>query len=168
MAVVQTDLQHLWFSRRASNRVTSELMASIYEKALRRKDYSGVVADKEKDDKEKDKEKDKKLTPEEQKKKKEEEAKKKKEEAKVKAGDPNSKKPNADVGKIVNLMSSDVMQISMMFIFVRQPPSLAPHIDNFVSQSFWVYGAPVEIAIASFFLYKLHPLLPLFSTRYLH
>ena len=42
MIVVQTDLQHLWFSRRALNRSTAELMAVIYEKSLKRKDVTGA------------------------------------------------------------------------------------------------------------------------------
>ena len=44
----QADVQHLWFGRRASTRIRSELMASIYDKALKRKDFSGIV---NKDDK---------------------------------------------------------------------------------------------------------------------
>ncbi|KAF8890823.1 multidrug resistance-associated ABC transporter [Gymnopilus junonius] len=43
----QADAQHLWFGRRASVRLRSELMASIYDKALKRRDFSGVV-DKDK------------------------------------------------------------------------------------------------------------------------
>jgi ABC-type multidrug transport system fused ATPase/permease subunit len=39
----QFDLQHLWLARRASTRIRSELMTSIYDKALRRKDFSGVT-----------------------------------------------------------------------------------------------------------------------------
>lgn len=34
---------HLWFSRRASIRLRQSLMAAIYDKALKRKDFSGVV-----------------------------------------------------------------------------------------------------------------------------
>ncbi len=37
------DVQHLWYSRRSSTRIRSELMAAIYDKALKRKDYSGIV-----------------------------------------------------------------------------------------------------------------------------
>ncbi|KAL1696726.1 hypothetical protein GGG16DRAFT_43160 [Schizophyllum commune] len=37
------DMQHLWLSRRASTRIKSELMAAIYDKALKRKDFSGLV-----------------------------------------------------------------------------------------------------------------------------
>ncbi|KAF7331515.1 ATP-dependent bile acid permease [Mycena kentingensis (nom. inval.)] len=40
----QCNLQHLWFNRRASARVRSQLMAAIYDKALKRKDFSGSVA----------------------------------------------------------------------------------------------------------------------------
>ncbi|KAJ7619721.1 P-loop containing nucleoside triphosphate hydrolase protein [Roridomyces roridus] len=42
------DVQHLWFGRRASTQVRSLLMAAIFEKTLKRKDFSGVVTkDKE-------------------------------------------------------------------------------------------------------------------------
>lgn len=40
----QADLQHLYYARRASVRMQSEIIASIYEKALVRKDIAGVVA----------------------------------------------------------------------------------------------------------------------------
>ena len=43
----QADVQHLWFGRRAGTRIRSELMSAIYDKALKRKDFSGIV-DKEK------------------------------------------------------------------------------------------------------------------------
>ncbi|CAE6451725.1 unnamed protein product [Rhizoctonia solani] len=39
----QSDLQHLYFARRASVRIKGELVASIYKKALKRKDMSGAV-----------------------------------------------------------------------------------------------------------------------------
>lgn len=38
----ESDVNHLWFSRRAAVRVKSELTSAIYEKALKRKDASGV------------------------------------------------------------------------------------------------------------------------------
>ena len=41
------DAQHLWFGRRAGTRMRSELMAAIYDKALKRKDYSGITSEKE-------------------------------------------------------------------------------------------------------------------------
>ena len=34
----------MWLGRRAASRVRSQLMAAIYDKALKRKDLSGVVA----------------------------------------------------------------------------------------------------------------------------
>jgi len=49
----QADVQHLWYGRRAATRARSELMAAIYDKALKRRDASGLaMKDKEpKDDK---------------------------------------------------------------------------------------------------------------------
>lgn len=109
-----------------------ELMAAVYDKALKRRDYSGVVdKDKLKDDADK------------------------------KAGIPRSENPTgddpkagADVGKIVNLMAVDSNRIAMM-----------------ISGMYFIYGgrfhcardkylyndrdpAPLEIIIASVFLYK--------------
>ncbi|OCF31742.1 ATP-binding cassette transporter [Kwoniella heveanensis BCC8398] len=46
------DLLHLWHSRRATVRIKAELTAAIYDKALRRKDASGVVNSKEEEGKE--------------------------------------------------------------------------------------------------------------------
>ncbi|PIL36802.1 ATP-binding cassette transporter [Ganoderma sinense ZZ0214-1] len=45
----QTDLQHLFFGRRAGSRVRSELMVAVYDKALKRKEFSGVVGKGEDD-----------------------------------------------------------------------------------------------------------------------
>ncbi|KAG9086499.1 hypothetical protein FRC07_013071, partial [Ceratobasidium sp. 392] len=39
----QSELQHLYFARRAAVRIRGELVASVYEKALRRKDITGSV-----------------------------------------------------------------------------------------------------------------------------
>lgn len=39
----QAELQHLWYGRRAATRIRMELMAAIYDKALKRKDFSGIV-----------------------------------------------------------------------------------------------------------------------------
>ena len=51
LSQAQADLQHLWFGRRACTRIRSELMAAIYDKALKRKDYSGIVnKDKKKEE----------------------------------------------------------------------------------------------------------------------
>ncbi|KAH7920819.1 P-loop containing nucleoside triphosphate hydrolase protein [Leucogyrophana mollusca] len=88
----QADVQHLWCGRRASTRMRSELMAAIYDKALKRADYSGII-DKDKVKEASDK----------------------------KAGIDSSKNPTADdpkagadIGKIVNLMAVDANRISMM------------------------------------------------------
>jgi len=42
-------VQHLGYGRLASTRITSKLMAAIYDKALKRKDFSGVVNKEEKE-----------------------------------------------------------------------------------------------------------------------
>ncbi|KAG9075527.1 hypothetical protein FS749_012789, partial [Ceratobasidium sp. UAMH 11750] len=81
----QSELQHLYFSRRASVRVKGELVASVYEKALKRKDVTGAVQkDKEKDAKGKGKEKE---------------------------GAPQDSS-SADVGKIVSLIAADSDRVS--------------------------------------------------------
>lgn len=104
----QADVQHLWFGRRAATRIRSELMAAIYDKALKRKDFSGLV---DKDPKTADVK------------------------ASSKGDDP---KAGADIGKIVNLMAGDANRMSQV-----------------VSGSYFIYGAPFEIIIASTFLYQL-------------
>ena len=115
------DVQHLWFGRRAATRIRSELMASIYDKALKRKDFSGVTnKDKEEVaskgsksrflpslllfspfhaliDKTKVQKKDEK-------------------DKAAKADDP---KAGADVGKIVNLIASDSNRVRNIFCFSR-------------------------------------------------
>jgi len=88
----EADVQHLWFGRRAATRMRVELMAAIYDKALKRQDYSGII-DQDKA----------------------------KEAADKKAGikaveNPTADDPKAgaDVGKIVNLMAVDANRIAMM------------------------------------------------------
>lgn len=39
----EADVQHLWYGRRAATRIRSSLMTAIYDKALKRKDFSGIV-----------------------------------------------------------------------------------------------------------------------------
>lgn len=83
----QSDLQHLYYSRRAAVRAQSELIGSIYEKSLVRKDITGSVASDalkkatkgSKDTKDKDKDADKGVA-------------------------------SADVGKIVSLIATDATQ----------------------------------------------------------
>ncbi|KII83783.1 hypothetical protein PLICRDRAFT_702353 [Plicaturopsis crispa FD-325 SS-3] len=94
----QADVQHLWFGRRAATRMRMELMAAIYDKALKRKDYSGIV-DKEKLEKVKTVAEQSKMT---------------KEEAKKAADKKDDPKAGADTGKIVNLMAGDANRIAQM------------------------------------------------------
>ncbi|PPQ62804.1 hypothetical protein CVT24_000498 [Panaeolus cyanescens] len=98
VAKSQADVQHLWFGRRASTRIRSELMAAIYDKALKRKDFSGIV---NKDKKEEDKPTSGRT-------------KAQKKEDKEKAAKADDPKAGADVGKIVNLMAGDANRISQM------------------------------------------------------
>lgn len=86
----EADVIHLWYGRRASTRVRTELMTAIYAKALVRKDFSGVIRDNE-DSAPHFSSNDKKS-------------------GKEKRG--KSKTTGADVGKIVNLMSGDAGEIT--------------------------------------------------------
>lgn len=94
----QADLQHLWYGRRASVRIRSQLMAAIYEKALKRKDLSGIVK----------KEEEKKESSEDKK------SKKEKKSSKNKKDSGDDQKAGADIGKIVNLMAGDAQRIAMV------------------------------------------------------
>jgi hypothetical protein len=110
----QADLQHLWFGRRAGTRVRSELMAVIYEKALRRVDYGGIV-DKEKQAeaanakyaKDAKDSKDGTNSPKGKGKKTGKDSKNGKNDKDGKKKDEDENRAGADVGKIVNLMSGD-------------------------------------------------------------
>ncbi|KAF8957708.1 ABC transporter type 1, transmembrane domain-containing protein [Flammula alnicola] len=124
----QADAQHLWLGRRASIWLRLEIMAAIYDKALKRKDFSGIVS---KDQKEGGKSSSSNGTGKAQTK-----AQKKAEKDKAaKADDP---KAGADVGKIVNLMAGDASRLART-----------------VSTVHIIYAAPFEILIASTFLYQL-------------
>ncbi|TFK50633.1 P-loop containing nucleoside triphosphate hydrolase protein, partial [Heliocybe sulcata] len=125
VAKAEADVQHLWFGRRAASRTRSELMAAIYAKALKRKDFSGIIdSDKAKEAKDAKDAKDGKEKSKEDKKK-----------DKAKEDDP---KAGADTGKIVNLMAGDSNRVAML-----------------ISGMYFIYGAPFEIIIASVFLYQL-------------
>ncbi|KAJ7125217.1 multidrug resistance-associated ABC transporter [Mycena epipterygia] len=132
----QCDVQHLWLGRRAATRMRSELMACIYDKALKRKDFSGVI-DKDKAQASADKKaaaaagKLPALSKAEKKAKANVDKKKAE-----KADDP--KAGAADTGKIVNLMAGDANRIAMQ-----------------TSGLYFLYGAPMEIIIGSLFLYQL-------------
>lgn len=44
----ESDLQHLWISRRVAGQIRCELMTVIYEKALKRQDLSGAIKETKK------------------------------------------------------------------------------------------------------------------------
>jgi hypothetical protein len=111
----------------------TELMAAIYDKALKRTDYSGIIdKDKIKDDADK------------------------------KAGISPSENPSgdepkagADVGKIVNLMAVDANRIAMMvsgmyFIYGGK----SDYVRDIRLSHNNPNSGPLEIIIASVFLYK--------------
>lgn len=78
----QADVNHLWLGSRAAARLKLELMSTIYAKALKRKDFSGITHHEGDSS------------------------------TKPKNEDEPKKKVGADKGKIVNLMSGDVGRIS--------------------------------------------------------
>ncbi|KAJ7212815.1 multidrug resistance-associated ABC transporter [Mycena haematopus] len=88
----QCDLQHLWHSRRASTRIRVELIAAVYDKALKRKDFSGVVG----------RDASAPAPPSTQ-------TKAQRRQAAATADDP---APGADTGKVVNLMAGDQTRVS--------------------------------------------------------
>ena len=117
----QADVQHLWIGRRACTRIRSELMASIYAKALVRKDYSGII---QKTNEEQANSTDKGKSAEAQ-----SNTRSKSKDTEGKDGTKNTS--GADVGKIVQLMSGDANRIAMMisgayFIYVSLQHRLPP------------------------------------------
>ncbi|KAJ7054741.1 hypothetical protein C8F01DRAFT_1221334 [Mycena amicta] len=134
VAKAQCDVQHLWLGHRAATRIRSELMASIYDKALKRLDFSGVI-NKEKAQAAAEKKavqapSSMPLSNADQKAK--ATADKKKAE---KADDP---KPGAHFGNIIDLMTDDANRLA-----------------TYVSVLHLLYGAPMEIVVGSIFLYQL-------------
>ncbi|KAF9555967.1 multidrug resistance-associated ABC transporter [Agrocybe pediades] len=123
----ETDVQHFWFARRLSCRLRSELMASIYDKALKRKDFSGItnkdIASESKGKKTVNAPTTKIATNEQKKK---------------PANKADEERAGADIGKIVNLMAGDTNRIGRTATLLYN-----------------VYSAPLEIMIASTFLYQL-------------
>ncbi|TFK26992.1 hypothetical protein FA15DRAFT_614912 [Coprinopsis marcescibilis] len=135
----EADVQHLWYGRRAATRIRSELMAAIYDKALKRRDYAGVVQAQQQQEEKPAPENGYGPKPKKDKRKKTRaEKKKEKKEEKEKAAKADDPKAGADVGKIVNLMAGDANRISQT-----------------ISGAYFIYGAPLEIIIAGFLLYQL-------------
>ncbi|KAJ6577612.1 multidrug resistance-associated ABC transporter [Mycena capillaripes] len=124
----QTDLQHLWCGRRASTRIRVELIAAVYDKALKRKDFSGLV----------DRDKAREAAERKAGTKTQTQTKAQKQAAARRAEKADDPKAGADTGKIVNLMAGDQTRVSTI-----------------VSGAYNIYGAPVEIIVGSTFLYAL-------------
>ena len=95
----EADVQHLWYSRRAGTRAKSELMAAIYDKALKRRDYSGIIKKDEEKGKENAKEGEK------------------KKDGKKKDSGKDDPKAGADIGKIVNLMAADSNRVRILIFW---------------------------------------------------
>jgi hypothetical protein len=111
----QFDAQHLYYGRRAAARTRLELMASVYDKALKRRDLSGILSPTVD---EKMREMQKKSN-------------------KRGGGKKKGTSAEADIGKVVNLMSGDSNRVA-----------------GFVASAYFLYGAPFEIIIAAAFLYR--------------
>ncbi|KAG8689189.1 hypothetical protein FRC11_003875, partial [Ceratobasidium sp. 423] len=131
----QADAQHMWYGRRASARTRSEIMAAVYDKALKRKDAADMSGKKDKD------------------------------RSKGRKGkkDP-MKQEKAGIGKVVQVMSADANRVGktrrqkeltwlkherinqMMFNFVWQ---LAPTMVAVVSfMSYVALGNELTISVA--------------------
>ncbi|KAH8103640.1 hypothetical protein DFH11DRAFT_1734778 [Phellopilus nigrolimitatus] len=139
----KADVQHLWFGRLTAVRIRSQLMRGIYDKALKCKDFSGVVNADAKDAKV-DGEEGNKIKGGKK-------AEKKEKERKEKADDP---KAGADVCKIVNLMAGNANRISGSspgFISSTVPLS----VNSFVYPFGFVSKLFAEFVIACTFLYQL-------------
>jgi len=168
----QSDLHHLYCGRRASIRILQELRASIYDKALKRKDLSGIVSKDQKEGKGKGANpthgcnivhRTESLSGKE---------------AGQNSAASDDPKPGADVGKIVNLMASDSnrVRINLMIYLVfvglniidkcRLPEQLRRFRystevrirfglnEHFSHSFFFVTTAPLEILVAGVFLYE--------------
>ncbi|KAF8337342.1 multidrug resistance-associated ABC transporter [Cantharellus anzutake] len=92
----QADAQHLYFGRRAATRLRSELMASVYDKALKRRDVSGTFKKRKDDEEVKGHNKGSFFSSRSQLKNK-----------------PTDDTSSADIGKVVNLMSGDANRVAI-------------------------------------------------------
>lgn len=140
------DLFHLWAGRRNSVRCKSQLIALVYDKALKRKNGEGVTEEKEKASDKDIKGKDGK------------DAKKPKGK---KDGKDDEKKTSADTGRIVSLMASDANRIAMTisgFYFIAggvlEIPVAAVFLYNLLGYSAFVGFLFMVVAspLTSFFM----------------
>jgi hypothetical protein len=120
-------MQHLWYGRQAVTRTRSILMAAVFDKAMKRKDFSGVTTDAKGKGGAKSKQISiRKAALESMGKK-----------GKGPAGSSKNAGSGADIGKIVNLMSGDASKVAQI-----------------LGQVYNIYGAPFEIIVGTFFLYR--------------
>lgn len=115
----QADLQHLFYGRRASVRTRGQLIASIYEKALRTRDMNASLSSSNKRDGIPD-------------------SKSKQQPSQNQDDDSASDDDNSGIGKVVSLAAVDSIRIAAQCAGVFQ-----------------FYSAPIEIIVASLFLYNL-------------
>ncbi|KAF8208888.1 hypothetical protein K438DRAFT_1813082 [Mycena galopus ATCC 62051] len=124
IAKSESNVMHFFYSRRANTRMKTELMIAIYDKALKRCDFTGVVDNAAKVDAKATKD-----------------AKASKKDGKPAAQKQDEEdfgpKAGAQLGKIVNLMSVDANTVSGVSL-----------------QMFFLYSAPFEIALSVVFLYR--------------
>jgi hypothetical protein len=120
----QADMQHLWYGRQAVTRTRSILMAAVFDKAMKRKDFSGVTTGAK--GKAGGKISIRKAALESMTKK-----------GKGSKGNSKNEGSGADLGKIVNLMSGDASKVAQI-----------------LGQVYNLYGAPFEIIVGTFFLYR--------------
>ncbi|CAO1639342.1 unnamed protein product [Sympodiomycopsis kandeliae] len=118
----QTDLQHLFYGRRASVRFRGQLIASIYQKALRTRDMNGALSPANSDSKEA-KSKEHQQEPQQQ---------------PQQQQNPSEGSDDANIGKVVSLAAVDSIRISAS-----------------CASAYMLYSAPIEIVVASLFLYNL-------------
>ncbi|KAF9258420.1 hypothetical protein L218DRAFT_934784 [Marasmius fiardii PR-910] len=122
LAKAESDVNRLWFGRRAATRTRSELMASIYDKALKRREVSGGGH------------KDSNVTTDLNNRRKRN-RKNGKGEVDVNTSKAQS---GADVGKIVNLMSGDVIVVCEATVEMSK-----------------IWGTPLELVLGCTYLYQL-------------
>jgi hypothetical protein len=120
-------MQHLWYGRQAVTRTRSILMAAVFDKAMKRKDFSGVTTGAKGKGGAKSKQISiRKAALESMGRK-----------GKGTAGGSKNAGSGADIGKIVNLMSGDASKVAQI-----------------LGQVYNLYGAPFEIIVGTFFLYR--------------
>ncbi|PWN24930.1 P-loop containing nucleoside triphosphate hydrolase protein [Jaminaea rosea] len=126
----QTDLQHLFYGRRACIRIRGQLISAIYEKALKTRDMNGVVGEKGSTEGSGNDEQQQQQNGH---KKGEQRA-----NGKLSSPDDPSDSTPASIGKIVSLAAVDSIRISAQ-----------------AASAYMLYSAPIEFIVASLFLYRL-------------